>query len=104
MLKLLRYTAIAEGISYLAFALTMPLKYVWEIKWPNMIVGQAHGVLFVGFCILVMIGAAKFKWNTKKTLILLISSLIPFGTFWSERKYLREEQEGSGNLVDDATA
>lgn len=91
MLKLVRYAAIAEGISYLAFALTMPLKYMWDIKWPNMIVGQAHGVLFVAFCVLVIIAANKFKWNFKKTLILLISSLIPFGTFWSERKYLREE-------------
>lgn len=89
MLKTIRYTAIAEGISYLAFGLTMPLKYIWGITLPNLIVGQLHGVLFVAFCILVVLGASKFKWNGKKTAILLISSLIPFGTFWSERKYLR---------------
>ena len=58
MLKLVRITAIAEGISYLAFALTMPLKYMWEIAWPNKIVGMAHGVLFVAFCLLVVIAAA----------------------------------------------
>lgn len=92
MLKTVRYTAIAEGISYLAFALTMPLKYVWSIKWPNIVVGQAHGFLFIAFCVLVLAAAKKFKWEIKKTLILLISSLIPFGTFWSEKKYLREEK------------
>lgn len=104
MHKLLRYTAIAEGISYLAFALTMPLKYVWEIKWPNMIVGQAHGILFVGFCVLVLVAAQRFKWGSRKTIILLISSLIPFGTFWSERKYLRDEPESNPGLMDDFTA
>lgn len=101
MLKLVRYTAIAEGFSYLAFALTMPLKYVWNITLPNMIVGQAHGFLFIAFCVLVLVAANKFKWNFKKTLILLISSLIPFGTFWAERKYLREEpNETANDLID----
>lgn len=99
MLSTLRYTAIAEGISYLAFALTMPLKYILGLKWPNMIVGQLHGFLFIGFCLLVLIAAKKYKWNAKKTIILLISSLIPFGTFWSERKYLREEEK-STELLD----
>jgi integral membrane protein len=81
--------AIAEGISYLAFALTMPLKYIWGIKEPNFIVGSIHGFLFIVFCLLVVVAALNFKWDTKKTGILLLSSLIPFGTFWSEKKYLR---------------
>ncbi|VTP91544.1 DUF3817 domain-containing protein [Sphingobacterium daejeonense] len=89
LLQTLRYTAIAEGISYLTFALTMPLKYVWEIRLPNYIVGQIHGVLFLVFCSLVILAAFRFKWKAGKTLILLLSSIIPFGTFWSERKYLR---------------
>lgn len=98
MLKLVRITAIAEGISYLAFALTMPLKYMWEITWPNKIVGMAHGVLFVAFCLLVVIAAGQLKWNKTKTLILLISSLLPFGTFWAEKKYLREEEKSNDTL------
>lgn len=100
MLKLVRYTAIAEGFSYLAFALTMPLKYSWNITLPNMIVGQAHGFLFLAFCVLVLLAANKFKWNLKKTLILLVSSLIPFGTFWAERKYLRDESADTKRSID----
>jgi len=41
----LRIIAIAEGISYLLFAITMPLKYVLEITAPNFYVGAAHGLL-----------------------------------------------------------
>lgn len=99
MIKTLRITAISEGISYLAFALTMPLKYMWGIDWPNKIVGMVHGILFVGFCLLVLLAANKYKWNFKKTFILLISSLIPFGTFWAEKQYLRE-QENQSELLD----
>lgn len=91
MIKTVRIAAITEGISYLAFALTMPLKYAWDILWPNKIVGMIHGVLFIAFCILVILAAYKYKWKFKKTLVLLISSLLPFGTFWSERHYLRSE-------------
>jgi integral membrane protein len=29
------------------------------------------------------------KWSFKKGIILFLASLIPFGTFWAERKYLR---------------
>lgn len=88
MIKNLRIAAIAEGISYLTFGLTMPLKYMFDILWPNTIIGYIHGFLFVLFCVLVLIAAAKFKWGLSKTLILLVSSLIPFGTFWSAKKYL----------------
>lgn len=98
MMKLLRWTAIAEGISYLAFALTMPLKYMLDIIWPNKIVGIAHGFLFIAFCLLVVIAANKYKWNFKKTFILLLSSLIPFGTFWAEKEYLRDKQKKSDTL------
>lgn len=93
MIKTLRFLAIAEGISYLAFALTMPLKYGWGIKEPNYFVGMAHGVLFIAYCAFVVVAAKEYKWDFKKTFVLGIMSLVPFGTFWAERKYLREEEE-----------
>lgn len=89
MLKFLRVTAILEGISYLLFGLTMPLKYMFDMPLPNKIVGNAHGILFVLYCVLVVLAAVKFKWDLKKTFWLLLASLIPFGTFWAEKKYLR---------------
>lgn len=92
MIKTLRFLAVAEGISYLAFALTMPLKYGWGIKEPNYFVGMGHGVLFIAYCLFVVVAAKEYKWKFNKTFILGIMSLVPFGTFWAERKYLRGEQ------------
>jgi integral membrane protein len=85
----LRLVAILEGISYISFGLTMPLKYMLEIKEPNYVVGMAHGILFVIYCIWVLLAYFGKKINPKVTLILLVASLIPFMTFWAEKKYLR---------------
>ena len=91
MLQTLRRLAILEGISYLLLAVTMLLKYVWKIPEPNYIVGMAHGVLFILYCVYVLLCANKYKWPIGQTLILGVASLVPFGTFWAEKKYLRNE-------------
>ena len=89
MLKTLQILAILEGISYLLFAITMPLKRVYDIPEPNFYVGIIHGILFILYCVFVLLCAVKFKWKMGKTFILGFASLIPFGTFWAEKKYLR---------------
>lgn len=91
-LNQLRLLAIVEGISYLLFALTMPLKYVYEIVMPNKIVGMAHGVLFIMYCLWVLFVAVEKKWSIGKTLIGLIASLFPFATFIFDAKVLKKEK------------
>ena len=88
-LKAFRWVAIAEGISYLAFFITMPLKYFMEIPLPNRIVGIAHGILFLVYVLFAIVVTAEQKWNMKRFAILFIASLIPFATFYVEKKYLR---------------
>lgn len=92
MIKTLRILAILEGISYLLLAVTMLLKYKWDTPEPNYIVGLAHGLLFILYCMYVLLCAVKYKWPLPQTLILGFLSLIPFGTFWGEKKYLRNER------------
>ncbi len=85
----LRALAIVEGISYLSLALTVPLKYIYEIGMPNKIVGMIHGVLFIAYCIWVLLVGMEKKWNWSKMLICWIASLLPFATFWVDAKYLK---------------
>ena len=86
----LRLIAIAEGISYLLFALTMPLKYMMDITGPNKVVGMAHGVLFMLYIALVLQCAYLFKWSWKVTALALLASIIPGGTFYAHAKWFRE--------------
>jgi len=88
-MSLFRITAILEGISYLAlFAVTMPLKYLADLPTPNIYVGNAHGVLFIAYCILAIAVCLTKKWGFKRMAIFLVAFLLPFATFYIERKYL----------------
>jgi len=90
MLKAFRITAILEGFSYLAlFGLTMPLKYWAKIPEPNIYVGYAHGVLFIAFILLTVAVCLKRKWSFKRFFVLCVASLLPFGTFYADQKYLK---------------
>ncbi len=86
----LRFLAIAEGISYLLFALTMPIKYMLHNPLPNKIVGMAHGFLFIAYCLWVIIVAIEKKWSFGITLLAGFASLIPFGTFIADSKIFKK--------------
>jgi len=93
-IRYFRITAILEGISYLAlFFITMPLKYLADMPIPNYVVGIAHGYLFLIYCVLSVICWRKFMWRFPEFLGLFIASLIPFGTFYMDRKFLKQEEE-----------
>lgn len=87
----LRLLAILEGISYISFGLTMPLKYMMEIKGPNYVVGIIHGGLFLAYCLWVALNYFDRKYSIKTAAILLIASLIPFMTFWADWKILKKK-------------
>ncbi len=89
----LRALAIGEGISYLLLGVTVPIKYILEIGWPNQVIGMIHGILFIAYCIWVLIVANKVKWGLKVTLICLISSLIPIATFIVDKSILKPVEE-----------
>ena len=92
LLGQLRLLAIMEGISYLLFALTMPLKYVFDIPQPNYFVGIAHGILFIAYVLWVIVVANDRKWDFKTLFLAGIASLIPLGTFVADAKIFRKEQ------------
>ncbi|MBD1260799.1 DUF3817 domain-containing protein [Maribacter polysiphoniae] len=91
MLKTFRYTAILEGISYLSlFAISMPLKYLAGLGEPNKYIGYAHGFLFIAYIILAVVLTQSQKWGLKRLIVLFAASLLPFATFYIDKKYLRE--------------
>ncbi len=86
----LRLVAILEGISYLLFAITMPLKYLWEIPEPNYVVGMAHGVLFIAYIILCFQNILIYRWSLWVSLLVLAASLFPFATFYADAKLFKK--------------
>ena len=76
----------AEGVSFLILLfIAMPLKYFMDMPLPVRIAGMAHGVLFIGFSILLLMASIKYKWSIKTALIGFLLSFLPFGTFFLDR-------------------
>ncbi|MDG2227149.1 MAG: DUF3817 domain-containing protein [Flavobacteriales bacterium] len=87
----LRLIGFLEGTSFLLLmGIAMPLKHIWEIPTATIGIGYAHGVLFVAYCILVIPAKIDLKWNLKITFLVLVASLLPFGTFIADYKLFKE--------------
>ncbi len=90
----LRIVGKIEGWSYLILLLiAMPLKYVAGIPMAVKIVGIAHGLLFIGFVWALVDASLKHRWGWGFSVYAFVSSLIPFGTFYLNKKLTRYEEE-----------
>jgi integral membrane protein len=86
---IIRWAALFEGSSLLLLLfVAMPLKYYAGIPEAVKIIGPLHGLLFLSFIVLLFSHAAKNELSLTKTLIGLIASFIPFGTFIFKAKIL----------------
>lgn len=86
-----RLLAVMEGISWPLLLITMWMKYQYELLLPNKIVGMIHGVLFIFFCVWLIIYARKVNWKWTIVLIGFAASFVPFGTFIFDAKILKKE-------------
>ena len=93
MIKVLRVISYLEGISYiLLLFIAVPIKYYANDPSLVKLLGMPHGLLFVAYVILSLVSSKEYRWNSKKTLVVLISSVIPFGTFYVDYKYFKTDE------------
>ena len=93
LLQKFRTIGFIEGISYLVLLfVAMPLKYIWAYPLAVKVVGMAHGVLFILYVALLLMAMKAYKWDFKYGTLLFIASLVPFGTFYTDKK-LKQLQE-----------
>ncbi|MBG6111365.1 integral membrane protein [Flavobacterium sp. CG_23.5] len=92
MLKIFKITAILEGISYLVlFSNMLFIKPTNPVLYKTLLypIGMSHGILFIGYIVLAILLKKSQKWDLKNFGIILIASLIPLGTFYVDKKYLK---------------
>jgi integral membrane protein len=91
MLKIFKITAILEGISYLVlFSNMLFIKPTHFDLYKTLLypIGMSHGILFIGYVLLAFLLKNAQNWDFKNFSIILIASVLPFGTFYIEKKYL----------------
>ena len=87
MIRSLRIIGNIEGVSYLILLfIAMPLKYAYDMPAAVKITGMAHGLLFVAYCLLLAICMKRLSWKISFGIYLFIATVIPFGTFVTDRK------------------
>lgn len=90
LLPVFRITALLEGVSYLLLLfIASPIKWFLEDPQYVKMLGMPHGILFMAYVVLAILISADMKWSTKTMWIVLIASVIPFGTFYIDKKYLK---------------
>jgi len=48
-----------------------------------------HGILFILYLVLAMMLFKPMKWNYKTLAVVFAAAILPFGTFYVDKKYLR---------------
>jgi len=89
-IELLRIVGNIEGWSYIVLLfVAMPLKYFGEIAIAVKIAGMAHGLLFVMFVWVLLGVLMRQSLSLRLGLYAFIASLLPFGTFFLNKKLVR---------------
>lgn len=88
----LRLVGLLEGLSFvLLLGVAMPLKYLAGEPGAVRVVGMAHGVLFIAYLAAILQAHVEYGWAWKKSALLVLASVLPFGPFVADRKLLRED-------------
>lgn len=86
----LRLVGFLEGISLLVLTgIAVPMKYVYgDAHWVR-VMGPIHGLLFLLFVINTLSVGVEYRWRfATTTWKVLVACVVPFGTFYIDRKVL----------------
>lgn len=85
-----RLIAFLEGLSYIALlGIGVPVKYLANDPQYVKLLGMPHGILFILYIVLAIWLKPNYNWNKKEFVWVILASIIPFGTFYVERNYLK---------------
>lgn len=88
MTNIFKITSLLEGVSYILLLFVgVPLKYFGDNPILVKSLGMPHGMLFLAYIVMALLIREKMKWDVKATLGVLVASILPFGTFYINKKY-----------------
>ena len=94
MILTFRIISYLEGISYLLLLfIGVPLKYFGGNEILVKTLGMPHGILFIAYILMAFFIKPEFKWNNRDFMLILLASVIPFGTFIADWKFLTKKEK-----------
>ena len=91
MKNIFRIIAFLEGVSYILL-MTVGLFFKYQLGDPTYVklLGMPHGILFVSYILFAFLIKENENWGIKDLGIVLLASILPFGTFYVDWKYLKK--------------
>jgi integral membrane protein len=91
MKNIFRIIALLEGVSYILL-MTFGMYFKYQLGDPTYVklLGMPHGILFISYIVLAFLIKENEKWGVKELGIIWIGSILPFGTFYVDWKYLKK--------------
>lgn len=85
-----RIIAFLEGTSYiLLLFIATPIRHFYDNPYYVELLGMPHGILFMIYVALAIWLKPDYKWEQNIFIRVLVASVIPFGTFYAEKKYFK---------------
>ncbi|MGL4176799.1 MAG: DUF3817 domain-containing protein [Dermatophilaceae bacterium] len=89
---LFTWFARAEVVTWTLLLLGMVLKYGTRTTELGVSVfGMVHGVVFLGYVLVVLVVALDQRWSVRLTALALAAGVPPYATLWVERRVERSE-------------
>lgn len=89
-----RVMAYIVGVGLVALCVSMIMEYVFDQKQFTAIVGPVHGFLYVIYLVAIVDLALKARWTLKGTVLVMLSGVVPIGSFFAERWVTRKVRAG----------
>jgi integral membrane protein len=90
ILNIFRIIALLEGLSYiLLLGIATPIKYFANDPQYVKLLGMPHGLLFIAYIVLAILLKNEQAWTKRQFGHVLLASILPFGTFYIDRNYLK---------------
>jgi integral membrane protein len=89
-----RVMAYVVGVGLLALCVGIVLNRVFDQGTFSAIIGPVHGFLYIVYLVAIVDLALKARWSLKGTILVMLSGVVPIGSFFAERAVTRKVQRG----------
>jgi integral membrane protein len=86
---LTRYRVMAYVVGVMLLVLVfvaVPLRYAAGVPEVSKVVSPIHGFLYIVYLVAAFDLALKARWTAKGTVLVLLAGVVPFLSFWAERR------------------
>lgn len=104
-LAIFRMAALVTGVGLLFLVLVaIPLRYLGDEPGLSKAYSPIHGVIFMGYVVVVVWLASRRRWTPGRTLLVVLAGVVPFASFVVERRVVAAELARSGRSDPGAAA